>query len=132
VTSHDAFNYFTRRYLQQEDSQEESWRDRFCAPEGLAPDGQLGFQDLQRVIDHLQKNHIQILFSESNVSTDSLKKIVDICHEKGLHVEIAPKSLFSDTLSSTGSDTGPASNISTYEEMMKHNVFVLHEAWSSQ
>lgn len=121
VTSHDAFNYFTRRYLQEEGL----WKERFCAPEGLAPDGQLGFQDLQRVIDHLQKNHIQTLFSESNVSLDSLKKIVDICREKGIVVQISSQSLFSDTLSDS------ESKIFTYEEMMKHNVTVLYEVWSS-
>lgn len=122
VTSHDAFNYFTRRYLEQDGS----WQDRFCAPEGLAPDGQLGFQDLQRVIDHLQKNHIQTLFSESNVSRDSLNKIADICHEKGIVVKISSKSLFSDTLSDFDAKTF------TYEEMMKHNVSVLYDAWENQ
>jgi manganese/zinc/iron transport system substrate-binding protein len=120
ITSHDAFNYFARRYLEQEGS----WKDRFCAPEGLSPDGQLGFQDLQRVIDHLQKNHIRILFPESNVSRDSLNKIVDICREKGFTVEISSHTLFSDTLSDLESKT------LTYEEMMKHNTTVLSEAWS--
>lgn len=121
VTSHDAFNYFTRRYLEQEGE----WKDRFCAPEGLAPDGQLGFQDLQRVIDHLQKNNIRILFSETNVSQDSLKKIADICREKGFHIEISSQSLFSDTLAD--SSLKPL----TYEEMMKHNTSLLYEAWSA-
>lgn len=120
VTSHDAFNYFTRRYLEQEGE----WKDRFCAPEGLAPDGQLGFQDLQRVIDHLQKNDIHILFSETNVGQDSLKKIADICREKGFPVEISSKSLFSDTLADSNSKP------LTYEEMMKHNTILLYEAWS--
>ncbi len=120
VTSHDAFNYFTRRYLEHEGA----WKDRFCAPEGLAPDGQLGFHDLERVIDHLQKNSIHTLFSESNVSQDSLKKIVDICREKKLAVQISSESLFSDTLSDSDSKTF------TYEEMMKHNATVLYEAWN--
>jgi manganese/zinc/iron transport system substrate-binding protein len=122
VTSHDAFSYFARRYLQQEGV----WKDRFCAPEGLAPDGQLGFQDLERVINYLQKNQIQILFSESNISQDSLKKIVDICREKKWKVQISPHSLFSDTLSDSESNTF------TYKEMMQHNVMVLHEAWGPQ
>jgi len=122
VTSHDAFNYFTRRYLEQEGE----WKDRFCAPEGLAPDGQLGFQDLQRVIDHLQKNNIHTLFSETNVSQDSLKKIADICREKGFHVKISSQSLFSDTLSDN--DSKPL----TYEEMMKHNTSLLFDAWSAE
>lgn len=116
VTSHDAFNYFARRYL----ASSPTWRDRFCAPEGLAPDGQLSFQDLQRVIDHLQKNNIHTVFSESNVSLDSLNKIVDICREKGMQVDISTQSLFSDTLKSL-----------TYDEMMKHNVQVLYDEWNT-
>ncbi len=120
VTSHDAFNYFTRRYL----GHEGVWKDRFCAPEGLAPDGQLGFRDLQRVIEHLQKNQIRILFSETNVSQDSLKKIADICLEKGIVVTISTQSLYSDTLAD--SNLNPL----TYEEMMKHNALLLYEAWS--
>lgn len=121
VTSHDAFNYFTRRYLEHGGE----WQDRFCAPEGLAPDGQLGFQDLERVVDHLQKNQIHTLFSESNVSLDSLRKIVDICREKKLSVKISNDVLFSDTLSDSDSKAF------TYEEMMKHNASVLYEAWNS-
>lgn len=117
VTSHDAFNYFTRRYLEEKGQ----WKERFCAPEGLAPDGQLGFHDLQRVIDHLQKNNIRVLFPESNVSLDSLRKIVDICREKEIAVAIAPRPLYSDTLSKSLS----------YDEMMKHNTSVLYEVWSN-
>ncbi len=114
VTSHDAFNYFTRRYLQDE----ANWKDRFCAPEGLAPDGQLSCSDIQKVIDHLIQHHIRVIFPESNVSLDSLKKIVSVCHEKGIEVKIAKESLYSDSL-------GP----SDYQQMMQHNVDVLCEAW---
>ncbi len=116
VSSHDAFNYFARRYLAADGT--EAWSERFCAPEGLAPDGQLGFQDLHRVINYLQKYQITVLFPESNVSQDSLKKILEICREKEIPMQMAASFLFSDTL--TGS----------YEEMMKHNVKVLCEAWN--
>jgi manganese/zinc/iron transport system substrate-binding protein len=117
VTSHDAFNYFARRYLHQ--VEEPSWKERFCAPEGLAPDGQLGFQDLQRVIDHLQKHRIEIVFPEANVSQDSLKKIAEICHGKKVSIRIASSSLYSDTCEES------------YESMMKHNVLVLCGAWQT-
>lgn len=122
VTSHDAFNYFARRYL----SHDGEWKNRFCAPEGLAPDGQLGFHDLQRVIDHLQKNNIKTLFPESNVSRDSLNKIVDICREKGINIELSSKPLFSDTLADSQTTSF------TYEEMMKHNTTALYETWVSE
>jgi hypothetical protein len=49
-----------------------------------------------------------------------LKKILSVCKEKGIQVQIADKVLDSDTLGSSG----------TYQGMMEHNVNVLYEAWS--
>ena len=118
ITSHDAFNYFARRYLQEENS---SWRERFCAPEGLAPDGQLGFRDLERVINYLEQHQVKVLFSEANVSHDSLKKIIEISNQKGITVNLAPTQLLSDTFLLEES----------YEAMMKHNTLVLCKAWSN-
>lgn len=120
VTSHDAFNYFTRRYLKEG---EENWNVRFRAPEGLAPDGQLSCTDIQGIIDHLCQYHIPVVFSESNVSKDSLKKIVSACREKGLKVKIATKTLHADALG------GPESGADTYLKMMESNVKVLLDEW---
>ena len=120
VTSHDAFNYFARRYLDHEGQ----WKKRFCAPEGLAPDGQLGYIDLERVIAHLEKNQICTIFPEANVSQESLHKIIDICRAKKMKIEISSCTLFSDTLSDTPSHTF------TYDEMMRHNTAVLCKYWS--
>lgn len=116
VTSHDAFNYFTRRYL----IEGTEWKDRFCAPEGLAPDGQLSCQDIQKVIHYLTEHRVGVIFPESSVSKDSLKKILSVCKEKGIHVRIAKETLDSDTLGTSGS----------YQSMMEHNINVLYEAWS--
>jgi manganese/zinc/iron transport system substrate-binding protein len=115
VTSHDAFNYFTRRYLHEGTD----WKDRFCAPEGLAPDGQLSCHDIQKVINYLIQHRVKVIFPESNVSKDSLKKILSVCKEKGIAVQIASSSLDSDTLGTSGN----------YQSMMEHNVNVLYEAW---
>ncbi len=115
VTSHDAFNYFTRRYLRDGDD----WKDRFCAPEGLAPDGQLSCHDIQLVIAYLVEHQVPVIFPESNVNQDSLKKILCVSKEKGMKVAIAKAQLDSDTLGSSA----------TYQAMMEHNVNVLYEAW---
>lgn len=114
VTSHDAFNYFTRRYLA--DSGEEDWRCRFAAPEGLAPDGQLSTSHLQEIIDHLKCYRVSVLFPESNVNKDSLRKIQKACAEKGLSVRIAAQDLFGDAMGdvSSGADN--------YCSMMKKNA----------
>jgi len=120
VTSHDAFNYFTRRYLK---AGEENWKTRFRAPEGLAPDGQLSCSDIQGIIDHLCLYQIGVVFPESNVSKDSLKKIVSACREKGLDVRIAKETLYADALG------GSESEANTYLNMMEHNAKVLLDEW---
>jgi manganese/zinc/iron transport system substrate-binding protein len=117
VTSHDAFNYFTRAYFAEdnEDTQEK-WQKRFAAPEGLAPESQLSTTDIQEIIDHLRKYHIHILFPESNVSQDSIRKILNAGKEHGLELEIAMPFLYGDAMGAPGS-TGD-----TYLKMIQHNA----------
>jgi manganese/zinc/iron transport system substrate-binding protein len=115
VTSHDAFNYFTRRYLGQGEA---SWKERFCAPEGLAPEGQLSCQDIQTVIDYVEMHHVSVIFPEANIGKDSLKKIAAVCKEKRCAVKIASPALYSDTLGAK-----------SYQEMMEHNANTLWAAW---
>ncbi len=109
VTSHDAFHYFTRRYLAEAD--EVNWESRFAAPEGLAPEGQLSPRDIQKTIDFLREKKIGVLFSESNVSRDAIRKIATAGREMGLEIEIAPAPLYGDAMSGL-----------TYLEMMRHNA----------
>ncbi|MGR3972995.1 MAG: zinc ABC transporter substrate-binding protein [Candidatus Rhabdochlamydia sp.] len=117
VSSHDAFNYFARRYLTT--GAQDDWQDHFCAPEGLAPDGQLSFYDLKRVVNYIHDHRITTVFSETNVSQDSLRKIVDICASHHTCVQIFSLHLLSDTLG----------EYTSYEAMMKHNLDVLCQAW---
>jgi manganese/zinc/iron transport system substrate-binding protein len=114
VTSHDAFHYFTRRYLAEEG--EEGWEERFRAPEGLAPDGQLNPADLRRVVDFVEARQIGVLFPESNVNRDSIEKIASAAAERGLAVALSEKTLYGD---STGSKS--------YLEMMRYNGQTLAE-----
>ncbi|MBF5058920.1 metal ABC transporter solute-binding protein, Zn/Mn family [Candidatus Neptunochlamydia vexilliferae] len=109
VTSHDAFYYFAKRYLAA--PEEKEWKNRFIAPEGLAPDGQMSILDIQAVSEFLCAHHIETVFPESNINQDALKKIAAICKEKGLDVKIAPAPLYGDTMGEKES----------YLEMMKHN-----------
>jgi manganese/zinc/iron transport system substrate-binding protein len=52
VTSHDAFNYFTRAYLAAPGEKTIlEWGKRFAAPEGLAPESQLSTTDIQKIIE---------------------------------------------------------------------------------
>jgi manganese/zinc/iron transport system substrate-binding protein len=117
VTSHDAFNYFARAYLAEENEiQDNSWHKRFAAPEGLAPDSQLSVTDIQSIINHLDTYNILVIFPESNVSQDSIRKIIDAGIKKGLHLTMADEPLYADAMGPPGSDGD------SYLKMMHHNV----------
>src|SRR5262249_9470431 len=96
---------------------------RCDAPEGLAPDGQLSASDIQKIVDHLIKYQIPIVFPESNVSRDSLKKVIHACAQKGLRVQISNEALYGDAMGPSNSDAG------TYLRMIRHDANVLIEAW---
>lgn len=116
VTSHDAFNYFTRAYLAEKGENRSMWQERFAAPEGLAPDSQLSTTDIQEIITHLKNFHIRVIFPESNISRDSIRKIVQAAKEKGVDVKIATTPLYADAMGKEGSDGD------TYLKMIKHNA----------
>lgn len=120
VTSHDAFGYFTREYLAEEGELE--WRQRFAAPEGLAPDGQLGVVDLQKIVDYLVLHQVAVVFPESNVSKDSLKKIVFACREKQREIRFSSKALYGDCMGEEKS----------YLDMIGHNAEVLITEWKKK
>lgn len=111
VTSHDAFQYFARSYLAE--IGEEGWQERFEAPEGLAPDGQLGAADIRRIVEYLKNHGITILFPESNVSPDSIRKIASVGKKMGLNVRVCKEPLYGDAMD--------GENL-RYLDMMKHNA----------
>lgn len=127
VTSHDAFNYFTLAYLATDEERESGdWKKRFAAPEGLAPESQLSAADIRSIIDHVKKYHIEVLFPESNISKDSIKKIIHAGREQGLHLRIALTYLYGDAMGSPGSDGD------TYLKMIQHNATTLSKYWEGK
>lgn len=120
VTSHDAFHYFTRSYLA--DLGEVDWAGRFAAPEGLAPEGQLNPRDIQKIIDFLRVKKVCVLFPESNVSRDSIRKIASAGEELGLEVHICSEPLYGDSMSGL-----------SYLNMMRHNgETIAKHLWNTQ
>lgn len=120
ITSHDAFNYFTRAYLStEEERMQGTWQKRFAAPEGLAPDSQLSSEDIRIILDHMAQHQIQVLFPESNISKASIKKIISSGNEKGLNLHIAETHLYADAMGPPGSDGD------SYLKMMQHNASTL-------
>jgi manganese/zinc/iron transport system substrate-binding protein len=120
ITSHDAFNYFGRRYF-SEYGEGESWQKRVMAPEGIAPDGNIGMMDIQEIIDHINTFKVHVIFPESNVSRDSLGKIADSCERLGIRVSFASDALYGDALAEDGEGAD------TYEKMIEHNAHMLLE-----
>jgi len=116
VSTHDAFNYFARAYLADDNEKKEGFWRRCQAPEGLAPDSQLSTQDITRLLDHLIRYNIHCLFAESNVSQDSIRKLLDASQKKGHAVRIASSPLYGDAMGRSGSDGD------SYEKMMQHNA----------
>jgi manganese/zinc/iron transport system substrate-binding protein len=112
ITSHDAFRYFARSYLSEPG--ESDWAKRFTAPEGLAPDGQLNPYDIQRIIDFLREKKVSVLFPESNVSRDSIRKIASAGKELGLEIRVCSEPLYGDSTSGL-----------SYLEMMRKNGDVI-------
>ncbi|MDE3056111.1 MAG: zinc ABC transporter substrate-binding protein [Verrucomicrobiota bacterium] len=119
VTSHDAFRYFARAYLKE--AGEENWEERFTAPEGLAPEGQLSPVDLQAVILFLQKHRVSVLFPESNVGQGVIGKIAQASRDMGFPIRLCTKPLYGDA-------TGDL----TYFEAMQRNGELLAEELSQQ
>lgn len=117
VTSHDAFNYFTRAYFATDEERlNGDWQKRFVAPEGLAPESQLSATNIQDIINHMHKYDIRVLFPESNVSRDSIKKILQAGKEKGMDLMIATPPLYADAMGAPGTDGD------TYLKMVQHNA----------
>jgi manganese/zinc/iron transport system substrate-binding protein len=120
ITSHDAFNYFARRYLNTPNT--EDWKERYQAPEGLAPEAQLSIKDLGVVIGHIKNYNVSTLFPESNVSGDCLKKLAFTCAHEGLSIHLCQTPLYGDTMHESGS----------YIEMMLHNGRVIAQELSGE
>jgi len=127
VTSHDAFNYFARAYLAtDEELKNNTWEKRFQAPEGLAPESQLSSKHIQEILTHLMKYRIHVIFPESNLNKDSIRKLVQAGQEEGLHLGIADDPLYGDAMGPPGSDGD------TYLKMIDHDKRILMQYLNKQ
>lgn len=126
ITCHDAFNYFAKSYLANpEEALSGSWRSRFIAPEGLAPDCQLSTTDIQKVVDFIRLNQVSTIFPEYNVNLDSIQKIHDASLKSGLKVQISQTHLYGDSFSQNHAQ-------SDYLDMIWHNALTIHKQLSEE
>ncbi len=115
VTTHDAFYYFSRAYL----TDSKDFLSCVASPEGLAPDGQMSISDIKKIINFSLENNIDVLFSESNLSQDALKKVVLSLKRKKKDAKIASEHLYGDAVGERGSGA------EDYLKMMLHNAKVI-------
>ncbi len=120
ITTHDAFQYFARAYLATDEERAENlWTLRCFAPEGLAPEAQISTKDIENTVNHIIQYGVHWIFAESNVSQDSIRRVIEVLKRKGHHVEIAKDVLYADAMGESGSQGA------TYEGMMLYNAEII-------
>lgn len=108
VSSHDAFNYFVRRYFIQDN------KNRLFSMQGLSTESEVSLKRISQVISYIRNNNIPVVFFESNLPKDGLYKVIEICKRFDMDVKISGDPLYGDTLGGM-----------TYLDMMKHNAMVM-------
>lgn len=128
VTSHEAFYYFARAYLKDKEEDEKSWKNRFCAPEGLAPESQISLHRLMEIVSYIQNKQIHTVFLEVNVSSDAVYKIQEILSKKKYLLEVFSDPLFSDCMPSM-SDEHQGDPTARYFHMIRSNADIILKQW---
>jgi manganese/zinc/iron transport system substrate-binding protein len=116
VTTHDAFHYFAKAYLAENNEKEQAaWMKRILAPEGLAPESEISLQTIREVVSYIKEHHVRSVFVEFAINKDSVEKIVQACDSR---VDLVREPLYSDSILSS----------MTYEKAMEHNSNVIFTA----
>lgn len=110
VTSHDAFQYFGRRFGLE-----------VLGVQGLSTESEAGVRDIERLVDLLVSRRVRAVFVESTVSPRNLKALLEGAAVRGHQVRIGGE-LFSDAMGARGTYEG------TYIGMIDHNVTLITRA----
>lgn len=108
VSSHDAFNYFVKRYFRQRKEV------RLFSMQGLSPESEISLKRMSQVIDFIKEHKVHAIFYESNLPKDAIWKVIEICKKFDIDVKISEEPLYGDTLGGM-----------TYLEMIAHNADVI-------
>ena len=109
ITSHDAFNYFSRYYGL-----------RTLALQGISTEDEASLQDFRDLTDLIVENRVPAIFTESSVSPKNIEALQEAVEARGWNVTIPEAELFSDAL-------GAASPEDTFIGMFRHNIEVITE-----
>ena len=106
ITTHDAFNYFAKRY-----------KINFIAAQGLSTDSDASARDIVALENIIRKSLVKVVFLESMTNNNLIERVA---HDTG--AKIGGK-LYSDALSSVNQ---PANS---YLNMLKYNVNTIVSAY---
>lgn len=110
ITSHDAFQYFGRRYGIE-----------VQGVQGLSTTSEAGLQRIPKLIDLIIEKSIPAVFRESSVAGKLISAIVEGAAARGYRLEVGGE-LYSDALGPNGSGA------ESYVGMMEHNFQTITEA----
>jgi len=110
VSSHDAFNYFVRRYFDID------YKDRLFSMQGLSPEAEISLKRMRQVIDFIKEHKVGAIFYESNLPKDAIWKVIEICKKFNIELKVSKQALYGDTLGGM-----------SYLEMMEYNAKVISE-----
>ena len=110
ISSHDAFQYFGRRYgIQVEGLQ------------GISTSSEAGLKRVEELVDMLVRLRVPSVFIESSVPEKGVRSLIEGASRKGWDVKMGG-TLFTDSMGEEGTDQG------TYIGMMNHNFRTITQA----
>lgn len=110
ISSHDAFQYFGRRYgIQVEGLQ------------GISTSSEAGLKRVEELVDMLVTLQVPSVFIESSVPEKGVRSLIEGAARKGWNVQLGG-TLFTDSMGEEGTDQG------TYIGMMNHNFRTITRA----
>lgn len=111
VTTHDAFQYYARAYN----------LDIIGTLIGISTEEQPSAQTVQRLVESVKSAQVPAIFAETTINPALIKTVAQ---EAG--VQLAPRSLYSDSIGASGSDGD------SYINMMVANTRTIVEALGGQ
>lgn len=109
VTSHDAFEYFSRRYSIPVKS-----------PQGVSTESEAGAKDINDLVEFLAERKLPAVFMETSTNAKAIQAIVEGAAQHGVKVKTGE--LFSDAMGAHGTYEG------TYIGMLDANATTIAQA----
>lgn len=114
ITSHDAFNYYGRRYGIE-----------VRGLQGISTETEAGLANIQEAVRFILERKIPAIFVESSVNPATIKRVQADCKSAGFDVKIGGE-LYSDAMGVPGEHPGFA--VETYEGMFRYNTDLIVKA----